>query len=97
MLDANASVLRADSMLARSSPAARQVNQAARVFGLDQVDAAVAAATRQPTRTLQLRWAGSSRPSWPAKYWPGPACMHYEGSDPDGTLSSLLDKNRSVA
>jgi gluconate kinase len=54
-LDADAGVLRERLNARVLIPGNPQADQAARVFGLDQVDAAVTAATRQPAGTLVLR------------------------------------------
>lgn len=54
-LDADAGVLRERLNARVPFPGNPEANQVARVFGLDQVDAAVAATTRQPAGTLLLR------------------------------------------
>ena len=54
-LDADAAVLRERLTARVFYPDNPEADQAARVFGLDQVNAAVAAATRQPIGTLLLR------------------------------------------
>jgi hypothetical protein len=54
-LEADTGVLRARLNARVLIPGDPEANQAARGFGLDQVDAAVVAAARQPGGTLMLR------------------------------------------
>jgi predicted kinase len=54
-LEANADVLRERINARVLLPDNPEADQSARVFGLDQVDAAVTAASRQPAGTLMLR------------------------------------------